>query len=224
MAPVKSSPERRLRGRPQLRSDDETRKIIYEAARHEFVANGFAATSMEGVARRAGVSTKTLYRLIPSKPALFENMVSTGLDRLLSVINLQGADTVDVEAALNAVLMACADVVLDEEVVGLQRVVLQETSQFSGLAAAFYKKGILRVAAALAEWLRGQVKRGVIVLDDPDEAAGMLIGMIASAPQRAAIFGGRRLPSPAAIAARVRTVSSLFLRGCARKPDHAPGG
>ena len=38
---------------------------------------------METVARRAGVSTKTLYRLIPNKAALFEGMVTDRLDRLL---------------------------------------------------------------------------------------------------------------------------------------------
>ena len=72
MAEAESSTDRRYRGRPQLRPDDETRQIIYEAARHEFAANGYAATSTETVARRAGVSTKTLYRLIPNKAALFE--------------------------------------------------------------------------------------------------------------------------------------------------------
>jgi AcrR family transcriptional regulator len=54
--------DRRSRGRPQVRPDDETRKLIFEAARHEFAGSGFAATSMGAVARRAGVSTKTLYR------------------------------------------------------------------------------------------------------------------------------------------------------------------
>ena len=32
--------DRRCRGRPQLRPDDETRQIIYEAARREFAGNG----------------------------------------------------------------------------------------------------------------------------------------------------------------------------------------
>jgi len=58
--------------------------MIYEAARHEFAGNGYAATGMETVARRAGVSTKTLYRLIPNKAALFEGMVSDRLDRFIS--------------------------------------------------------------------------------------------------------------------------------------------
>ena len=82
--------DKRYRGRPQVRPDDETRQIIYEAARHEFAGSGYAATSMETVARRAGVSTKTLYRLVPNKASLFEGMVSDRLDRFLSDVNLQG--------------------------------------------------------------------------------------------------------------------------------------
>ena len=35
------STDRRYRGRPQLRPDDETRGIIYEAARHEFAGSGY---------------------------------------------------------------------------------------------------------------------------------------------------------------------------------------
>ncbi|MDE2332399.1 MAG: helix-turn-helix transcriptional regulator, partial [Bradyrhizobium sp.] len=48
------SEDRRCRGRPQLRPDDETRQIVYEAARHQFAESGYAATSMETVARSAG--------------------------------------------------------------------------------------------------------------------------------------------------------------------------
>src|SRR5258707_14397299 len=101
MARAESSTERRSAGRPQLRPDNETRQIIYEAARHEFAVSGFAATSTETVARRAGVSTKTLYRLIPSKEALFEAMVSDRLDRFLTGVNLRGTEHDDIEKALN---------------------------------------------------------------------------------------------------------------------------
>src|SRR5260370_14915352 len=126
MAETKSSLERRCRGRPQLRPDDETRRIIYAAARHEFAANGYAATSTETVARRAGISTKTLYRLIPNKAALFEAMVSDRLDRLLLDVNLQADDDVDFQTALNAALLACANLSPDPQVVPLHGTVLQE--------------------------------------------------------------------------------------------------
>src|ERR1700709_1633147 len=90
-----ASDDKRCRGRPQVRPDDETRQLIYEAARHEFAAGGYAATGMETVARRAGVSTKTLYRLIPTKAALFDGMVSSRLDRFLADVNLRAVDHAD---------------------------------------------------------------------------------------------------------------------------------
>jgi AcrR family transcriptional regulator len=213
--PTQDPPDdRRGRGRPQVRSDDETRAIIYETARHEFAANGFAATGMEAVARRAGVSTKTLYRLIPNKASLFEGMVSDRLDRTLASVDLQGIDHAEIEQALHAALMACSELTLDEEVIALQRMVLQETGTSSDIAGMFYRNGIARIAAALADWLRVQMKRGLIEFDDADDAAGMLLGMLASAPRRAAMFGGLPLPSRLEIEARVRRCAALFLRGC----------
>ena len=138
MAKVKIAQDRRCRGRPQVRPDEETRQIIYETARHEFAASGYAATGMETVARRAGVSTKTLYRLIPTKAALFEGMVSDRLDRFVSEVNLRVADHTDIEEALCAALMACAELTLDEEVIALQRIVLQEAGKKRGDILAYH--------------------------------------------------------------------------------------
>ena len=205
--------ERRLRGRPQIRPDCETRLVIYEAARHEFSDNGYAATSIESVARRAGVSTKTLYRLIPNKAALFEGMTSDRIDRFLSEVNLEAIDHAEIDEALYAALMACADLALDKEVVALQGMVLQEAGKFSDLAGTFYRNGIQRVVKALADWLTMQQKRGLIELDDAQEVAGMLLGMIADAPRRATMFGGLPLPSRPQIEARVRKCVGVFLRG-----------
>jgi AcrR family transcriptional regulator len=205
--------ERRFRGRPQVRADCDTRQLIYEAARHEFSNNGYAATSMESVARRAGVSTKTLYRLIPNKAALFEAMTSDRTDRLLSELDLDAIDHSEIEEALYAALMACADLALDKEVVALQSMVLQEAGKFSDLAGAFYRNGIQRAVKALADWLTVQQKRGLIEIDDAEEVAGMLLGMVADAPRRATIFGGVPLPSRPQIEARVRRCIGIFLRG-----------
>jgi hypothetical protein len=92
--------------------------------------------------------------------------------------------------------------------------VLQETGKCSQLAGMFYSHGIQRTASALADWLRTQQKRGLIALDDVEEAAGILLGMVGDAPRRAALFGGLPLPSRPQIEARVRKCVALFLRGC----------
>jgi hypothetical protein len=91
--------------------------------------------------------------------------------------------------------------------------VLQEAGK-SDLARTFYRNGMQRNVEALADWLRKQQKRGLIALDNADEAAGILLGMVAFAPQRAAVFGGLPLPSRRQIETRVRRCVALFLRGC----------
>jgi len=208
--------QRRGRGRPQLRSDEETRALILEAARYEFSHSGYATTSMETVARRAGVSTKTLYRLFPNKAALFEAMVSDRIENFISVVKLRACDGGDIEAALTEALVACADLMLDGEVIALQRVIAGDSDKFPDIAETFFHKAITPTQNALANWLRVQVERGAVELDDADTAAGMLLGMLALQPLRATMFGHRPPPTRDERAQRARTSARLFLRGCRR--------
>lgn len=206
----------RRRGRPQARSDDETRAAIFDAARHEFASSGYAATSMDTVARRAGVSTKTLYRLVPNKAALFEAMVTDRIDRFVSIVRLRACEgRTDVEAALADALLVCGELMLDGEVIAMQRVILGDSDKFPDIAETFYRKAITRTQDTLAGWLRAQQKRGLIRLDDADATAGMLLGMLAFQPMRAVMFARMAPPSPEQIASRAKTCATLFLQGCA---------
>ena len=207
----------RGRGRPQQRCDEETRAVIVEAARHAFAANGFAGTSTDALARSAGVSTKTLYRLFPTKAVLFEAMVTDRTDALVSTVKLRACDGGDVEAALAEALMRCGELMLDGEVIALQRVIAGESDKFPEIAETFFNKAIMRIQGALADWLRVQVKRGTIAVDDADIAAGMLLGMLALQPLRATMFGHRSAPSGTEIEQRAKTCAALFLKGCRRQ-------
>jgi AcrR family transcriptional regulator len=212
-ANVAAGPQRG-RGRPQARCDEETRAVIVDAARKQFAGAGFAGTSMDSVARAAGVSTKTLYRLFPNKVALFEGMVIERTDAIVSSLKLRACDGGDVEAALSEALLMCGELMLDGEVIALQRVIAGESDKFPDIAETFFNKAIMRTQGALAGWLRVQVKRGAIALDDVDIAAGMLLGMLALQPLRAAMFGHRRPPSREEVLQRAKACVALFLRGC----------
>jgi hypothetical protein len=63
------SPRQELRAAHRSVPDDEKRQV--EAACQEFAGSGYAAISVETVARGAGNSTKTQYRLIPRTKAAF---------------------------------------------------------------------------------------------------------------------------------------------------------
>src|SRR6201986_485794 len=138
---------RRCRGRPQARPDEETRAILLEAARREFASSGFAASSMESVARRAGVSTKTLYRLIPNKAALFEATVSDRMERFESGVRFRACDGSDIEGALREALVVCSELILDPETIALQRMILADSDKFPEIAETFYKTAIQRTLA-----------------------------------------------------------------------------
>jgi AcrR family transcriptional regulator len=218
----KAMEQQRGRGRPQLRSDEETRAIIFEAARHEFAGNGYAATSMETVARRAGVSTKTLYRLVPNKGALFEAMVTERIDRVVSVVKLRGCQGRDIETALTDALIVFAELILDGEVIALQRMILGESDKFPEAAETYYHKAIRRTEETLAGWLKAQAARGLVEIGDATAAAGMLIGMLVFQPMRAVMFGQQPPPGREDIERRARECAVLFLEGCGRGGPGAP--
>jgi TetR/AcrR family transcriptional repressor of uid operon len=59
----------------QVADPDESRAAILDAAYHEFCRMGIRRTSMEDVARRAGVSRITVYRRFATKNAMVEHLV-----------------------------------------------------------------------------------------------------------------------------------------------------
>jgi AcrR family transcriptional regulator len=206
--------KRAYRGRPRLRSDEETRSIVLEAARRELQTTGFNATGMEVVARRAGISTKTLYRLFPSKAELLRDLVSEHFDQFAIEFNLRRSGLVETEVGLNQMLSFYAGFALHPDLVSLQRVILQDKSNFPELAASFYAAGIIRMAGDLSKWLRDQVACGFIHVDDCEQAASFLIGMVVFEPQFAALYEGKPLPSRRQIEQQVRSCIALFLDGC----------
>jgi AcrR family transcriptional regulator len=208
---------RRCRGRPQARPDEETRAMLLEAARKEFVASGFAASSMESVARRAGVSTKTLYRLIPNKAALFEAMVTDRMEQFASGVRFRACNGNDIEGALRAALMVCGELILDPETIALQRMILADSDKFPEIAQTFYNIATQRTLATLANWLRIQHERGLIAVTDTHATAGMLLGMMMFQPLRDVQFGRKPPLTPQQIEMRARDCAALFLNG-ARPP------
>jgi len=60
----------------------ERREMVLEAAVAEFAARGLAGTSTEDVARVAGISQPYLFRLFPTKKALFLALVDRCFQRI----------------------------------------------------------------------------------------------------------------------------------------------
>lgn len=207
---------KRSRGRPPTRTDDETRRLIAEAARREFMAHGYAGACMDDVAKGAGISKKTLYRLIPAKADLFKTSVIDRIARYILAVDEETASAHDFPTVLERLLTEYGNLTLSSETIAIQKLVIAESDRFPELAASFYTDAILATQAVLEAFLARQCARGLIDLDDPHAAAGMLRGMMIMEPQRSVMIGRAAVPDAAEIEERARSCVRLFLRGCLR--------
>jgi AcrR family transcriptional regulator len=80
-APKLRSPSESLAARKPRADGARNRQLLLEAAKASFAKSG-AATSLEEVARSAGVGIGTLYRHFPTRDALVEAVYRDALDRL----------------------------------------------------------------------------------------------------------------------------------------------
>lgn len=204
----------RQRGRPQIRPDTETLRHIVDAAQQEFLASGYAGTTMSAVAVRAGTSTKTVYRLVPNKAELFRNVVSARIGRFMLEIDPSSLDAYELAEALEHMLVSFGMLTLDSSTIALVRLVIGESERFPEIASTFHDVAISQTSNAMAEWLTRQSDRGRLLLDDPALAASALRGMMIMEPQRAAMLGMRDPPSENEIKARAKFCAGLFLEGC----------
>lgn len=209
---------RRGPGRPSVRPDDETLRLIIQAAAQAFREGGYAGTGMAAVAQRAGVSTKTLYRLVPTKADLFKSVISDRIGRFMLAVDEPDGGHLDLVAGLERMLIAYASLTLDPEVIAVYKLVLGECDRFPEVAQAFYEGAVKRTSDAMAGWLDRQRRRGLIAFDDPHTVAEMLRGMMSMEPQRAAMLGQAPVPDAAAIAERAKLCAALFLKGCLAAP------
>ena len=82
----------------------ERRELVLDAAVAEFAVHGLAGTSTEDVARQAGISQPYLFRLFPTKKALFLELVNRCFQRVRDTFTAAAGDSTGEEA-----LMAMAD-------------------------------------------------------------------------------------------------------------------
>src|SRR5260221_3248275 len=200
---------KRGRGRPPVRSEEETRRKLIEAAALEFQAKGFDAAGMEAIAQRAEFSTRTIYQAVSTKTELFEMVVSDRIGRFMLTVDASVDDMLDPLDALTRMLIAYGNLTLPPEVIAITRLVISEGERFPEIAAAFHARAVERTNGLIEAWLVRQRDKGLIELSDATSAAGMLRGMMIMDPQRAVFMGRGKPPSAEEIVARAKACAHL---------------
>jgi AcrR family transcriptional regulator len=97
----------------------ERRETVLAAAVAEFAARGLAGTSTEHVARAAGISQPYLFRLFPTKKALFLALVDRCFQQVAAAFEAAAADRVG-DDALEAMADAYHQLLQDRTLLLLQ--------------------------------------------------------------------------------------------------------
>jgi AcrR family transcriptional regulator len=173
--------------RPSLRADQvaQTRAALVGAARQRFGEVGFAATSVEEVARAARVTTGALYHHFPTKSALFETVFLELHAELMAETSAAAAGTTDAIEALARGFDAFFDAVLRPDV---QRILITDAPAVLGLAR-FTELDERDAFPAIVAGLQAAAASGARSVQDPEALARLLLGvltrggmLIASAP------------------------------------------
>ncbi len=170
--------KKRKRGKPKFRRRAEARKDeVLDAAMELFTERGFAATRVEDVAAKAGISKGTVYLYFPSKEALMEGLIH----RAISPIALEAISTIDAVGVDPRIVFKTIGGLLvkklgDPKIFAVPKLIIREAVQFPELAQMYRREVLDKVIPRITRLIEHQVEIGRYRPVDAELAIRSLIG------------------------------------------------
>ena len=160
----------------------ENRERVLRAATTSFLAHGYGS-SVDHIARRAGVAKQTVYSHFPSKDLLFQE-VARELTRYL-LVELEGSDLRDTLIRFG---LAYRKRALGAQGIAAFRTLVPEVPRFRALARAMYANTVGELVRRLAAYLGEAMAAGELARAEPRFAAEMLLSMLAGLDRTKRLF------------------------------------
>lgn len=160
------------------RSNAKT-KAILAGAMQEFLAHGYAAASMDKIAKAAQVSKATVYSHFGDKEKLFSSVIQDLVkDKFQAVMSLQ--ENQSLERDPKQVLSKMATKMLasaqkDQTFQNFMRIILGESERFPELAQTYVRNLAKPTIETLSHYLRSHPS---LKLDDSEATARVMIGTL----------------------------------------------
>jgi AcrR family transcriptional regulator len=161
--------------RPPRLERDEKREHILEVAHAAFLSEGYAATSMSGIAARAGGSKATLYNYFSSKEELFTAVIEEKCRDFRGIFLEVDFATADFRKVLHELGQRMIRMMLKDDSIATFRLVTAETARFPELGRAFYRSGRQCGKQMLAELFSRAQKAGKLRLGNPQDMAVLFV-------------------------------------------------
>lgn len=192
---VNTAPARRP-GRPPGSTPAE----ILEVAREALLASGFSRTTMDVVAKKAGISKATLYRSFPSKDDLYRAVVTDWVDRGADAMRPHVSTLLTAKDLRNALLNLARTMqagILSPDVLAMRSLVSTEAARHPDIAIIYATNSWERNTAMLGEALAELHDRGTLNIPDPGIAADQFTWLVVGSPlnQHELTAGAKTMPA-----------------------------
>jgi TetR/AcrR family transcriptional repressor of mexJK operon len=164
---------------------DVNRGRVLRAAKSSFLTHGYRS-SVDAIARRAGVAKQTVYHHFPSKDELFKEVARELAKGVL--VELESGPQ-ELRAALVRFARAYRSRVLGAQGIATFRTVVPEVPRFPALARTMYAGSAGVLVERLARYLSQAMRGGELRRDDAELAAEMLLGMLVGQDRIKRLFG-----------------------------------
>lgn len=190
----------------------DVRARILDAAFDSFMKNGYAATSMLEIARRARVSKRDLYALVGNKQTMLTACVSTRASRLQLPADLPlPRDREMLADVLMSFGTQLVREVTDPAVVGIFRLAIAEAIGAPEVARALDAIGREATRAALRQ-IMARARASGLVVGRPNELAEQFGALLWGDLMIELLLGVAERPSLRDITARARRATTVFLQ------------
>ena len=203
-------------GRPSRVDSARLSDRILDVATGLFLGDGYGATSIEAVSRRAGISKRTFYHRFRGKEMLFEAVVRRLIERWAPPLDAALFEGKTLAETLRRAAEYMLSTALTPEALALHRVVIAEATRFPGLARILHELGAATGIERIAQVLDPRIANGELRAIEPQFAAEQFILMVVSGPRRRALGLGAPL-SPSELKDWLDQCVALFLDGCGRR-------
>lgn len=187
-------PRRRTRGRPPRDQADAARQSILDAALAVFIERGFAAASMERIAKTAGVAKPTLYRHFEAKDALFVEVARRAQLSVRARLGTMVDRGQPLDVVLRDIITRLYDGYTHAEYRAVLRLVIAEAGRFPKLGRAMLDDS-RQISEPLVAYLEQLKARGQIDVASPQDAVTQICGLAMGAGRYVLVEPSRRAQS-----------------------------
>jgi TetR/AcrR family transcriptional regulator, mexJK operon transcriptional repressor len=199
-------------GRPSRLQSAQLSDRILDVATALFLGNGFGMTSIEAVAKHAGISKRTFYHRFPGKEALFEAVVRRLIERWMPSFDAALVDAPSLAETLQRTAEHMLGAALTPEALALYRMTIAEAARFPNLARILSDLGAATGIERIARHLERHIASGELRPIDARFAAEQFIMMVVTGPRRRALGLGAPLGA-AELRDWIDQTIALFLHG-----------